>query len=99
MNSFLTFVFRLEVRHCLPTLYQRHQIHRRRWALLRNAGWNACSSAFLDASKRRSYLVLPTLSSGRVYGGFNLVSPSLILSCSGPHQNLAAVCMVGCGQS
>lgn len=32
------------------------------------AGWNACSSCFGDASKKRQYLILPALKSGRVYG-------------------------------
>jgi selenium-binding protein 1 len=32
-----------------------------------HAGWNACSSCFGDASKRRQFLILPALKSGRVY--------------------------------
>lgn len=36
---------------------------------IRTAGWNACASCYLDATKRRAYLVAPALGSGRVYGG------------------------------
>ncbi len=41
--------------------------HRSRRSALPGAGWNACSSCFGDASKKRSNLILPTLHSTRVY--------------------------------
>lgn len=48
-----------KVIHRLPMPNLNDEIH--------HTGWNACSSCHGDASKRRKYLVLPTLNSSRVY--------------------------------
>lgn len=34
---------------------------------IHHSGWNSCSSCYNDPSKKRSYLILPCLKSGRVY--------------------------------
>ncbi|KAF7643505.1 hypothetical protein LDENG_00238240, partial [Lucifuga dentata] len=34
---------------------------------LHHSGWNACSSCFGDASKKRNRLILPSLISSRIY--------------------------------
>lgn len=34
---------------------------------LHHSGWNACSSCFDDASKKRNRLILPSLISSRIY--------------------------------
>lgn len=34
---------------------------------LHHSGWNACSSCFGDASKKRNRLILPSLMSSRIY--------------------------------
>jgi len=34
---------------------------------LHHSGWNACSSCFGDATKRRNRLILPSLISSRIY--------------------------------
>lgn len=35
---------------------------------LHHSGWNACSSCHSDEARSRSRLILPTVTSGRVYG-------------------------------
>lgn len=34
---------------------------------LHHSGWNACSSCFDDAAKKRNFLILPSLISSRIY--------------------------------
>lgn len=46
--------------HRLPVTYKDDELH--------HSGWNACSSCYNDGTKKRAYLVLPSLKSGRVYG-------------------------------
>ena len=46
--------------HRLPMPHLGDELH--------HSGWNACSSCHSDSSRSRSILVLPALSSGRVYG-------------------------------
>lgn len=48
-----------QVIHRLPMPNLRDELH--------HSGWNACSSCFDDPSKKRSYLILPSLISSRVY--------------------------------
>ncbi|XP_065886278.1 methanethiol oxidase-like isoform X2 [Dysidea avara] len=48
-----------KVIHRLPMPYYDDELH--------HSGWNACSSCFGDASKSRNKLILPSLSSSRVY--------------------------------
>lgn len=48
-----------------------------------HTGWNSCSSCFNDPSKKRSYLIVPALKSGRVYvvdTSSNPLAPSLFKS-------------------
>lgn len=48
-----------QVIHRLPMPFVGDELH--------HSGWNACSSCFDDPTKKRSFLVLPALGSGRVY--------------------------------
>lgn len=48
-----------KVIHRLPMPFSGDELH--------HSGWNACSSCFGDASKKRQFLILPALKSGRVY--------------------------------
>uniref|UniRef100_A0A3B4WCR9 Methanethiol oxidase n=1 Tax=Seriola lalandi dorsalis TaxID=1841481 RepID=A0A3B4WCR9_SERLL len=48
-----------QVIHRLPMPNLRDELH--------HTGWNACSSCFGDASKKRNRLILPSLVSSRVY--------------------------------
>uniref|UniRef100_A0A3Q0RJ31 Methanethiol oxidase n=1 Tax=Amphilophus citrinellus TaxID=61819 RepID=A0A3Q0RJ31_AMPCI len=48
-----------QVIHRLPMPNLRDELH--------HSGWNACSSCFDDPSKKRNYLILPSLISSRVY--------------------------------
>lgn len=45
--------------HRLPMPNLRDELH--------HSGWNACSSCFGDASKKRNRLILPSLISSRIY--------------------------------
>ncbi|XP_029360968.1 methanethiol oxidase isoform X1 [Echeneis naucrates] len=48
-----------QVIHRLPMPNLRDELH--------HSGWNACSSCFGDASKKRNRLILPSLVSSRIY--------------------------------
>ncbi|KAK1895716.1 Methanethiol oxidase [Dissostichus eleginoides] len=48
-----------QVIHRLPMPNLRDELH--------HSGWNACSSCFGDASKKRNRLILPSLISSRIY--------------------------------
>lgn len=48
-----------QVIHRLPMPNLRDELH--------HSGWNACSSCFDDASKKRNRLILPSLISSRIY--------------------------------
>uniref|UniRef100_A0A3P9CNC9 Methanethiol oxidase n=1 Tax=Maylandia zebra TaxID=106582 RepID=A0A3P9CNC9_9CICH len=48
-----------QVIHRLPMPNLRDELH--------HSGWNACSSCFDDASKKRNFLILPSLVSSRIY--------------------------------
>ncbi|XP_035770169.1 methanethiol oxidase, partial [Neolamprologus brichardi] len=48
-----------QVIHRLPMPNLRDELH--------HSGWNACSSCFDDASKKRNFLILPSLISSRIY--------------------------------
>ncbi|WIA29980.1 hypothetical protein OEZ86_000078 [Tetradesmus obliquus] len=48
-----------QVIHRLPMPYVGDELH--------HSGWNACSSCHGDPSKKRQFLILPSLKSGRVY--------------------------------
>ena len=48
-----------KVIHRLPMPYLNDELH--------HTGWNACSSCYKHSSKKRKYLILPTLLSSRIY--------------------------------
>lgn len=61
-----------KVIHRLPVLHTGDELH--------HSGWNACSSCFGDATKKRNRLILPSIVSTRVYvvdTGTNPRAPSI----------------------
>lgn len=58
-TDLLTLPLSSQVIHRLPMPNLRDELH--------HSGWNACSSCFGDASKKRNRLILPSLISSRIY--------------------------------
>uniref|UniRef100_A0A3B4GC80 Methanethiol oxidase n=1 Tax=Pundamilia nyererei TaxID=303518 RepID=A0A3B4GC80_9CICH len=66
-----------QVIHRLPMPNLRDELH--------HSGWNACSSCFDDASKKRNFLILPSLVSSRIYVvdvGTNPRAPKIYKVCT-----------------
>ena len=57
--------------HRLSMKYNDDEIH--------HMGWNSCSSCYSDSTKKRTFLILPTLKSGRIYivNTSNTTAPTL----------------------